>query len=278
MASLAPMGSARKDRVFVYRHSVMVRVLHWINAIVLLVMLMSGLQIFNAHPALYWGKTSAFDHPALSMTAWREPDGSLKGVTQVGPFEFNTTGILGVSSFYGQMVVRGFPSWATIPGFKSLALGRLWHFFFAWLFVINGLLFASYAISSGHVRELLPTGHDIRNIGKDFIDHLRLRFPKGKEALHYNVLQKLAYFTVIFILGPLIVLTGLTMSPTIDTAVPQLLFLFGGRQTARTIHFICAFSFLGFFVIHIVMLVLSAPINGLRSMITGRFAIESDDD
>ncbi|HEY5238057.1 MAG TPA: cytochrome b/b6 domain-containing protein, partial [Rhizomicrobium sp.] len=122
-----------------------------------------------------------------------------------------------------------------------------------------------------------PTLRDLRNIGQDIIDHLRLRFPKGKEALHYNVLQKLAYFTVIFIIGPLIVLTGLTMSPTMDSALPQLLSLFGGRQSARTIHFICAFSFVGFFIIHIVMVVLSGPINNLRSMITGRYKIEAED-
>jgi len=278
MASLAStQGASPKHWLLVYRHTAMVRVLHWINAVLLLIMLMSGLQIFNAHPALYWGKSATFDHPALSLTAMRAPDGSLQGVTQIGPFKFNTTGVLGVSNAFGQMVARGFPDWATIPGFKSLALGRLWHFFFAWLFVTNGVLFASYAFASGHVRELFPTLRDLRNIGQDIIDHLRLRFPKGKEALHYNVLQKLAYFTVIFIIGPLIVLTGLTMSPTMDSALPQLLSLFGGRQSARTIHFICAFSFVGFFIIHIVMVVLSGPINNLRSMITGRYKIEAED-
>jgi thiosulfate reductase cytochrome b subunit len=277
MASLASSQSAPGNKVLIYRHALAVRVLHWINAIVLLIMLMSGLQIFNAHSALYWGKSANFDHPALSLTAVRAPDGGIAGVTQIGPYKFDTTGVLGASNTFGQMTPRGFPDWATIPSFKSLALGRLWHFFFAWLFVINGLLFASYTFTSGHFRDLRPTLRDIGNIGKDIVDHLRLRFPKGRAALHYNVLQKLAYFTVIFILGPLIVLTGLTMSPTMDSAVPQLLSLFGGRQSARTIHFISAFSFLGFFIIHIVMVVLSGPINNLRSMITGRYAIEADD-
>ena len=78
------------------------------------------------------------------------------------------------------------------------------------------------------------------------------------------------------VLGPLIVLTGLTMSPTMDSVFPFLPWVFGGRQSARTIHFIVAFSFLGFFVIHILALLLSHPWNGLRSMITGRFAIEKE--
>lgn len=264
-------------RRLVYRHSLWVRISHWVNAGALLVMLMSGLQIFNAHPALYWGKTSNFDSPILSMTAVRTPDGHIEGVTWIGEHRFNTTGLLGASEIFGQMTERGFPSWATLPSWYSLAAGRQWHFFFAWIFVLNGVAFAVYAFASRHFsRDLLPKRRDLRGLGRDIVDHLRLRFAKGQDALHYNVLQKLAYFSAIYIVGPLIVLTGLTMSPTIDAAIPQLLFVFGGRQSARTIHFLCAFAFVGFFVIHIVMVILSGPLNNLRAIVTGRTAIETE--
>ena len=114
------------------------------------------------------------------------------------------------------------------------------------------------------------------SLPQEIADHARLRFAKGEAAKHYNALQKLTYFLVIFGLGPLVVLTGLTMSPTMDAAFPFLPWLFGGRQSARTIHFLCAFSFLGFFIIHIVMVVLSGTWNNVRSMITGRYAIEPE--
>ncbi len=277
MAFLSSATDDAPEKRIVYRHTLWVRISHWVNAGALLIMLMSGLQIFNAHPALYWGATSHFDSPLLSMTAIRTPDGQIKGVTQIGDTHFDTTGLFGASEIFGQIGPRGFPSWATLPSWKSLAVGRQWHFFFAWIFVLNGLAFAAYAFISRHFhRDLLPKRRDIRNLGKDILDHLRLRFPKGEEALHYNVLQKLAYFSVIYVVAPLIVLTGLTMSPTMDAAIPQLLFIFGGRQTARTIHFLCAFAFVGFFVIHIVMVILSGPLNNLRAIITGRYAIDPE--
>ena len=107
-------------------------------------------------------------------------------------------------------------------------------------------------------------------------DHLRLRHPKGNEAKRYNVLQKLAYIGVLFGLAPLIVLTGLTMSPTIDTAVPWLLTIFGGRQAARTIHFIACFSFVGFIVIHVAQVMLTGFFNNIRSMVTGYFVVRHE--
>ena len=109
---------------------------------------------------------------------------------------------------------------------------------------------------------------------REIADHARLRFPHGEKARHYNGLQKLAYCAVIFVLGPLIVMTGLAMSPTMDAAFPILPWLFGGRQSARAIHFLCAFSFLGFFIVHIAMVILSGGWNNLRSMVTGWYAIK----
>lgn len=260
-----------------YRHSLWVRLSHWVNAGVLLIMLMSGLQIFNAHPALYWGQTSHFETPILSLTATYGPDGSLRGITQIGSALWDTTGVLGASRIFGQTVPRGFPAWATLPSWQSLASGRQWHFFFAWLFVANGVLFMAYAVISRHFqRDLRPRKADFRHLGKDIMDHLRLRFAKGEAALHYNALQKLAYFKVIFLLGPLIVLSGLAMSPTLNAAFPLLVTVFGGRQSARTVHFLCAFGFVLFFIVHMVMVILSGPLKNLRAIITGRVAIEEE--
>jgi thiosulfate reductase cytochrome b subunit len=260
----------------VARHAWVTRCCHWVNVLCLFVLLTSGLQIFNAHPALYLGKTSDFNHPVLAMTASQGPHG-LTGTTTIGRYAFDTTGLLGVSDIDGEATVRGFPAWATLPGPQWLALGRLWHFAAAWLFVINGLIFAVWALWRGHLKnDLLPTRADLAAIPRTILEHVKLHFPHDAEARRYNPLQKLTYVLVIFGLAPLIVLTGLTMSPTMDAAFPGLLWVFGGRQTARTIHFLCAFSFFGFFLVHIAMVVLSGGWNNLRSMITGRYAIEED--
>jgi thiosulfate reductase cytochrome b subunit len=268
-----------EPRVPFYRHTLFVRATHWLNAGVLLVMLMSGLQIFNAHPALYWGAQSDFAHPLLAFSAFQNTAGQvMRGVTQIGHWQFDTTGVLGASRVDGVLTARGFPDWATLPGPQWLAMGRVWHFFFAWLFAINGLLFALYAFARGHIRDLVPSGRDILSLPHEIVELAKLHFPKGGAAKRYNALQKLAYFSVIFILGPLVVLTGLTMSPTMDAAFPFLPRVFGGRQSARTIHFICAFSFVAFFLIHIAMVVLSGTWNNVRSMITGRYRIEAEGD
>lgn len=264
-------------KLLIYRHTAAVRILHWVNFVTLTIMLMSGLQIFNAHPALYWGATSHFSRPILSMGAMQDDQGHTWGVTTVGSHTFVTSGVFGWSKgSEGTYTDRGFPTWATLPGPQWLAMGRAWHFFFAWILVINGALYVILGILSGHIRrDLWLTRVDWRGLGHTFIEHARLRFPKGDEARRYNGIQKLAYLFIIFIVAPLIVLTGLTMSPTIDAGWPWLLWVFGGRQSARTIHFICAMTFFGFFIVHIAMVILSGLWNNLRSMITGRYAIET---
>ena len=264
-------------RFFVYRHTIAVRILHWVNFLTLAIMLMSGLQIFNARPDLYWGATSHFEHPLLSMTAMQDSQGHTWGVTKVGSQSFVTTGLFGWSKGGGGTYTeRGFPRWATLPSDTWLAMGRLWHLFFAWILVINGAVYVLLGIASGHLRrDLWLSRTDWRRLGHSFVEHLRLRFPKGEEARRYNGIQKLAYLFVVFIVGPLVVLTGLTMSPTMDAGFPWLLWLFDGRQSARTIHFICAMTLLAFFIVHIVMVILSGLWNNIRSMITGRYAIEA---
>ncbi|MBS0432952.1 MAG: cytochrome b/b6 domain-containing protein [Proteobacteria bacterium] len=259
----------------IYRHKLPVRIMHWINAICLLVLLGSGLQIFNAHPALYWGQQSTFDRPWLAMGARRGADGKLTGVTSVGSHVFRTTGVFGVSSMEGRPTVRGFPAWMTIPGPQWLSMGRRWHFFFAWIFVINGICFAAYALVGPHFRrDLAPTKADWRGIGRSIVDHALLRHPKGEAAARYNVLQKLTYLIVIFGFGPLIVLMGLAMSPRMDSVLGWLVDLVGGRQSARSIHFLLAWGFVAFFLIHIFEAVVSGFGNELRSIVTGRFAID----
>jgi thiosulfate reductase cytochrome b subunit len=264
-----------QDAVAIRRHSITVRVTHWINTLCLLILLLSGLQIFNAHPALYWGQVSTFNDPVLALTAAEDDARGIVGITTILGHSFNTTGILGASSGYdGAIHARGFPSWLTLPSYQDLATGRRWHFFFAWLLVANGTVYLLHGLLSGHLRrDLLPTGEQIKHIGRSIREHLLLRFPAGDEARRYNVLQKLAYLFVALVLLPLMVLTGLTMSPGIDAAFPELLTLFGGRQSARTIHFVAATGLVLFVVIHIAMVLLSGAWNNLRSMVTGAYVL-----
>jgi thiosulfate reductase cytochrome b subunit len=254
----------------IFRHRLWVRLTHGINVVCMTVLLMSGLQIFNAHPALYWGDRSRFDRRILSIGAAQDAQGRPMGVTSIGTREFDTTGLLGVSGDPVEGTIRAFPAWMTLPGAQWLSMGRRWHFFFAWIFVVNAATYGIMTIVSRHLwRDLLPSGSGLRQIGGSLWNHLRLRFPRGEEAKHYNVLQKLAYLVVLLALGPVMILAGLAMSPRLDASYPFLLDIFGGRQSARTVHFIVAFSLLGFTVIHITMVVLSGVWNNLRSMVTG---------
>jgi thiosulfate reductase cytochrome b subunit len=264
-------------RTYFYRHSVVVRVTHWINVLCMTVLLMSGLQIFNAHPRLYIGEKSNFEDPVFAMGAVRGADGAPLGVTQILSKTFDTTGLFGLSKTGGETTARGFPSWITLPSYQDLATGRRWHFFFAWLFVINGLVYIAHSIATGHWRQLVPTGAQIRHIGGAIREHLLLRFPKGEEAKSYNVLQKLAYFGVIVVLIPVLILAGLTMSPAMDAAFPWLLDIFGGRQSARTIHFVAGALILLFVLVHVLMVLLSGVWNNIRSMITGKYRIEEEE-
>jgi thiosulfate reductase cytochrome b subunit len=259
----------------IYRHRWPTRIWHWVNAFCLFFLLLSGLQIFNAHPALYFGQQSTFDDPALSLEAFRAGDGSIHGRTQIGGWTFDTTGFLGASrNARGDVVPLGFPSWLTIPSYRDLSTGRVWHFFFAWLLVINGLVFLAFSLFNRHfTRDLAPSGKDIRGIGRSIAEHARFRLHHNGR---YNVLQKLSYIVVIFILLPLIVATGLTMSPGMDSWAPWLLDVFGGRQSARSIHFITMSLLVLFFIVHIFMVLAAGPINEMRSIITGRYKVDPE--
>ena len=268
-----------EQREVIYRHSGTVRATHWVNALVLLVLLMSGLQIFNAHPALYLGAKSTFDDPIMAMGAVQDGD-RFKGVTTLFGHAFNTTGVFGLSGDASSGDEDRGVSWSlTLPGHRDLAMGRRWHFFFAWLFLFNGLAYLLWSLGSGHLRrDLAPTATELKHIGASIAEHARLKFPKGEAAKRYNVLQKLTYLFVALILLPLMLLTGLAMSPGMDAGFPVLLDIFGGRQSARTIHFISASFIVLFVVVHLVMVLISGVWNNLRSMITGRYAIEAGEE
>jgi thiosulfate reductase cytochrome b subunit len=262
-----------------YRHRLPVRIMHWINVLALTVLFMSGLQIFNAYPALNFGKSSYNGiPPVLEIGARMKPDGKPQGATRVFGAEFDTTGWLGLTRGEGGQYVRStFPPWMMLPGPQWLAMARAWHFFFAWVFVINGLCFLLYSLWSRHLtRDLAPTGEELRGIGGSIRDHLRFRHPKGEAAKRYNVQQKLAYLVVIFFLLPLIVIMGFAMSPWLDAVLTGWVDIVGGRQSARSIHFIVAWLLVAFVAIHVFQVIVTGLWNNLRSMITGRYRVSAE--
>ena len=278
MASITASAPAESGYLY-YRHTLPVRIMHWINAVALTILLMSGLGIFNVHPALYWGKSSYTGKPPLlEMRAVDRGDLGYKGVTRVLGHEYDTTGVFGLSKQSdGRLAGRGFPWWATIPDNQWLSMARRWHFFFAWVLLANGLVYVAYSAASRHLsRDLAPDGSDWRSFGRSIVDHLRFRHPSGEGAKRYNVLQKLAYLIVIFVLVPLVVLMGIAMSPWMNSVFPGWVDLFGGRQSARTIHFIAAWLLVAFVLIHVFEVIVSGLWNHLRSMITGRYRIRTE--
>lgn len=251
----------------VYRHNRITRLTHWVTALALLILFMSGLQIFNAYPHLHWGSKAEPDEAFLSIYAANE-QGSLRGYTQLYGRRVETTGFLGLQRTETGTMRRAFPSWLTIPGYFWLAGGRRWHFFFAWLFVLNGLLYFVYNLLNGHLRKFLFSPGDFTKVPSMILYYLRLRRESPQEG-EYNPLQKMAYTGVFFVLTPAIVLSGLAMSPQLDVAFHWLPAMFGGRQSARSFHFILTFLFAFFTFGHIFMVLTTGLFNNMRSMITG---------
>lgn len=257
----------------VKRHRLSTRLWHWTNALTLLVMLMSGLMIFNAHGRLYWGQYGANDDKAWLVI----DDAGDTGFVELAGVRMETTGVLGIwTNAEGEVKRRAFPYWVTIPSGYDLQAARRWHFTFAWILAVALTLYMLRSLWNGHVRNDLHIRRrewSVSHIWHDIKDHARLRFPTGAAAKDYNILQKFAYISVIFIMLPLIIFTGLTMSPAMNAAWPWLLDLFGGRQSARSIHFLCAFGLVGFFFVHMAMVILAGPVNEVRSMITGKYRL-----
>lgn len=232
-------SEADPSGTLVRRHRLSTRLWHWVNVFAIATLFMSGLGIFNAHPRLYWGEYGANFDPA-----W--------------------------------LVLDRFPGWITLPGQYNLAMSRHWHFFAAPFFAFGLLAYMIWSVLNGHFRrdlafrkgELAP-----HHIARDIADHARLRFPTGAAALRYNVLQKGAYNKTLFLLLPVLILSGMAMSPGLNATFPWLTEMFGGRQSARSVHFIAAWAMVAFFIIHIVMVVLAGPINELRSMLSGWYRV-----
>lgn len=273
LGSFDAQPGAPAPRRLIFRHRISTRLWHWVNFVAFFMMVMSGLMIFNAHPRLYWGKYGAnFDYAWLEISSRGD-----RGLLRIGPATIDTTGILGMSGGHP----TAFPGWATIPSTYNLADARLWHLFFAWVLALGIAAYLLISIVNGHLqKEVAPTREELgpRHLWQDIKDHARLRFPTGEAATRYNILQKLSYGAVLVILLPLMVLTGLCMSPGADPWLPWLVELFGGRQSARSIHFITMWLLLAFFAVHIAMVILAGPINEIRSMITGRYAIDDAPD
>lgn len=205
-------------------------------------MIGSGLGILNAHPRLYWGDYGAnFDHAWLTMARW--------------------------------------PGWMTIPGHYDLALSRRWHLFFALVLAFNLLIFMVASLLNRHFqRDLRIRAAEVapRHLWHDVKEHLAFRFHDPADPGAFNVLQKIAYAVAIFVLLPTIVLTGLTLSPGMDAAWPWLVELFGGRQSARSIHFITMWAIIGFIVVHLTLVILAGAWNEVKSMITGRWRVPGE--
>lgn len=258
----------------VRRHRLSTRAWHWLNVAAVFTLLMSGLTIFNAHPRLYWGQYGANPDPAWLHIG--NTDGGKTGYLRIGSVRVETTGVLGSWEKDGRTRTRAFPHWMTLPANYSLAAGRKYHFLGAWALAIAGTLYLLWSLINGHVRrDLTPRAGELspRHLWQDVKDHARLRLPRGEAAARYNVLQKLAYVGVLFVILPVMVLTGLGMSPTMNAGWGWILDLFGGRQSARSVHFIAAFLLVLFIVVHLVMVVVAGPLNEIRSMITGRFRL-----
>jgi thiosulfate reductase cytochrome b subunit len=230
---------------------------------------MSGAMIFNAHPRLYWGQYGANFDPA-----WLEIGADARGgYLKLGDRRFDTDGVLGRWEAKDRSPRMGaFPDWATIPSSYNLAHARRWHFTFALVLAFGLLFFLAASLFNHHIRKdlVVKRGEIVpRSLWHDVIEHLKLRFHDPDNPAAFNTLQKLSYIAIIFVLIPMMIFTGLTLSPGMDAAWPWMLDVFGGRQSARSIHFIAATLILLFILVHLVLVLLDRPFNGVRSMITG---------
>jgi thiosulfate reductase cytochrome b subunit len=242
-----PPAHAEVQRFTYHRHSALVRATHWINVVCIGLLLISGMAIFNAHPALYLGDQSDFANPLLN---------------------------LGVSSPDAKVLSHPFPDW--LVGGLGLANGRRWHLFVVWVFVLNGSVYLIASLLDEHIwHDLLPHRWQLKakSIWATIRHHLTLSFPHTHD---YNVIQKFTYLGMIFLVLPGIFLTGLAMSPGIDSAAPWLGEMLGGRQTARTIHFVFAALIVIFIIVHVTLVVLAGFRNNMRSMITGEYEVDPE--
>jgi thiosulfate reductase cytochrome b subunit len=256
----------------VHRHSITVRLTHWAAFLAIVVLTMSGLQIFNAAPYLDASDISNPANRVLSLDG-DEASGTAVGTTTIFGHTFKTTHVLGYTDDgMGSETTRGFPGWITFPGYQDLAAGRRWHFFFAWMFVIAGLTYFVVGFARGELQLLILRPSDLPKLWpmQAYYFHLRKEKPDhGK----YNPLQKAGYTAVLFLLAPFVVLTGLALAPGFDAIANPLIWLLGGRQFARTWHFVSMLALIGFFAGHVFLVVSTGFINNMRSMTLGTYRL-----
>jgi thiosulfate reductase cytochrome b subunit len=260
----------------VYRHGILERTTHWVWSLALLVLVMSGLQIFNAAPYLDASDQSNPQRRVLAFDA-QMVDGQPVGTVSVFGHAFRTTHVFGYTDDgAGGEGARAFPGWLTLPGPQNLADGRRWHLFFAWAMFIAWVAYLISAGVRGTLRELVIRPSDLRKLWPMQLYYFRLR-PAPPPHGTYNPLQKLAYTVVLLGLFPLMIATGLALSPSVDAALPWLPAIFGGRQFARTWHFTFMLLLIGYFVTHMVLVLGTGFWNNLVSMITGWYRLKAHD-
>ncbi|MBV8069993.1 MAG: cytochrome b/b6 domain-containing protein [Acidobacteriaceae bacterium] len=230
------------------RHSALVRITHWITTLCFLALLVTGVEILISHPRFYWGETGNILTPPL----FSFPIPSSRATVPTG---------------YGY-VLPDQNGWS-----------RYLHFEAAWAVVLTGFLYVIWSLFAGHLRkDLLPAGdRSWSAVWAVVVNHLRFERPAEAEAWTYNVLQRLTYLTVIFILFPLVIWTGLAMSPAIASAFPPAVNVLGGQQSARTIHFFVSVLLFLFFLVHVVMICRAGFKTRMRAMITGRIPQQRED-
>ena len=231
------------------RHSLLVRVTHWITTLCFFALLITGAEIVVSHPRFYWGETGNI----LTTPLFKIPIPASRNLVPTG---------------YGY-VLPDQNGWS-----------RALHFQSAWIAVLTGLLYAAWGFLTGHFRKhLLPRSSDLswRQFSNVIASDLRLKPPSDNAALSYNVLQRLSYVFVIFILFPLVVWTGLAMSPAFTSAVPLSVILLGGRQSARTLHFFVSLALVLFLLVHVAMVWLAGFRARTGAMITGKIAASSEE-
>jgi thiosulfate reductase cytochrome b subunit len=260
----------------IYRHTIVARTTHWLWALAMLVLVMSGLQIFNASPQLDVSDKSNPSRRVLAFSAQNESRGPVGHTTVLG-HTFTTTHVLGYTDDgMGGQAPRAFPAWATLPGPQSLADGRRWHLFFAWILFVALVAYVISAAMRGTLRELVMRPSDVPKLLPMQLYYLRLRKEPPPHGT-YNPLQKLAYTVVLFGLFPFVIVTGLALSPGVDAAAPWLTALLGGRQFARTWHFLSMALLIGYFLTHLTLVVTTGAWNNTRSMITGWYTLKEHD-
>jgi thiosulfate reductase cytochrome b subunit len=262
------MKDARRPAI--YRYAFLTRASHWVWFLAFFVLVGSGLQIFNASPNLDASDKSDANRRVLAIGS--PADGV--GTTTIFGHTFVTTGWLGwTNDGMGSRGAHAFSATLTIPGYQDLAGGRRWHLFFAWVAAICWLAWLLSAAIKGSLREMILRAGDLPKLWPMQAYYLKLRKTPPPHGV-YNPLQKAAYTAVLLVIAPLVVVTGLALSPGIDAMANPLTVVFGGRQFARLWHFAGMLLLLGFFAIHVFQVATQGVLNQMRSMITGWYQPE----